>query len=394
MATSHLSMTSLEDAVDPYPLYRQLRDEAPVFHDLERDQYVVTRFDDVYAVLGDHRRFSNVPVEVASDPSKRISPILHRDPPEHTAMRRLVTPIFTPRALKELQPHLDDVVGQLVDAADELDVVECSSVFAVPLPGRITLDILGLPVESHAAFHALTQERLMVLHVPDRAPKTIAEIRAELWSIVEPVVQARRRRPELDIVTMLVQAQEEQGPEQMPDQMIVDMLLHVLTGGFETTQHLIELLLSHLADHPELWARLGEDRSLIDGAVEEMLRWESPVQWLHRRATVDAEIAGTPIPADGNVVVVYASANRDERQFDDPDEYQVDRNLKRHLAFSYGIHYCVGAPLTRYEVRTLLDQLLDRYARIERAGESRPWLKLGNFRGLAHVPVRLIRHAG
>jgi cytochrome P450 len=388
MHTTSITLEVLADAVDPYPLYRQLRDDRPVLRDEATDSYVVTRFDDVYAILGDPHRFSSVPAEVIRDPTQRLSPIKEQDPPEHAPMRRLVTPVFTPRAMKELQPHLDDVVGQLIDTAEQMDIVECSSTFAIPLPGRVTLDILGLPPESHAAFHALTEERLMILHVPDRAPRAIEEIRADLWEIVEPVIQARRAVAAGDVVTMLVRAQAERGREEMPDQMIVDMLLHVLTGGFETTQHLIELLLDHLADDPELWTRLRDDRSLIDGAIDEMLRWESPVQWLHRRTTVDVELAQTVIPAGADVVIVYGSANRDERQFEDPDEYRFDRDLKRHLAFSYGIHYCVGAPLTRCEVRTLIDQLLDRYVGLERAGASRPWLKIGNFRGVAHVPVR------
>jgi cytochrome P450 len=393
MLTSPITVGALEDALDPYPLYRRLRDEWPVLHDAERDSYLVSRFDDVYAVLADHRRFSSVPAEVARDPSLRIAPIIQRDPPEHTAMRRLVTPVFTPRAMKQLQPHLDGVVRELIDAAEEREVVECSSAFAVPLPGRVTLDILGLPVESHSAFHALTEERVMIMHAPHRALRTIEEIRADLWNLIEPVVRARQKSPALDVVTVLVGAQADQGLEQLPDQLIVDMLMQVLVGGFETTQHLIELLLSYLADHPETWARLREDRTLIDQAADEMVRWESPVQWMHRRATADAEIAGTTIPAGADVIVMYGSANRDERQFPEPDEFQLERNLKRHLAFSYGIHYCVGAPLTRFEVRTLLNQLLDRYVRLERAGPSQPWLKLGNFRGLAHVPVRLVRSA-
>ena len=146
-----------------------------------------------------------------------------------------------------------------------------------------------------------------------------------------------------------------------------------MTAGFETTQHLIELFLSHLADDPDLWRALRGDRELLGPAIEEQLRWWSPMQALHRRAAEDVELHGVVIPRHATVTTVYGSANRDEREFEEPDEYRLDRDLKRHVAFSAGIHYCAGAPVARHEVMALLNELLDRFARVEHAGAPEPY---------------------
>ncbi len=209
-----------------------------------------------------------------------------------------------------------------------------------------------------------------------------------------PLAQDRRRNPQHDVLTLVVQAQDRHGRDEFPDELMLDVLAEVLTAGFETTQHLIELLLDKLADEPELWQRLRADRGLIGPAMEEMLRWKSPTQALGRRPVEDVTFHDVQIPKDAWITVVYGSANRDERQFEDPDSYLPDRDLRRHVAFSYGIHYCAGAPLTRYEVTALMNELLDRFATIERAGESEPWPNampgyIGKGPGLLRVPVRL-----
>jgi cytochrome P450 len=390
-------------AADPYPLYRTLRDRSPVFWDAPNETYVLTRYDDVYAVLADHKRFSSVPLGILEGTQMPTSEIRQQDEPRHTFVRRIVLPMFTPAEMRRLEPYLREVARGLVDAAEGDDVVNASTAFAIPLPGRVTLDLLGLPLESHARFKELTDDRLRIIlnrgshaETSDAEVRLLAEIRAEMWEIVTPVIEARRVRPEHDAISRVAQAQEQHGRDEIPDDLFLNILLELLAGGFETTQHLIELLLSHLADHPELWQSLREDRELVPVAIEEMLRWQSPVQALGRRATEDVAIRGVEVPEDTWVTTVYGSANRDEREFDDPDRYRLDRDLKRHVAFSAGIHYCAGAPVTRGETRALLNELLDRYPVLERAGESEPWPnsapgKVGQILGLRKVPLRLRR---
>jgi cytochrome P450 len=362
---------------DPAPLYRRLRDEHPVFHDAQNEMYLVTRYEDVDAVLKDYRRFSSTPTHMID--AERISPLREEDPPRHTFLRRIVMPLFTPREMRRLEAYFTEVARDLLDQAERGEVVDVSSQLAIPLPGRVTCDLLGVPLDRHERFLELTAERLALLGVSDgRSPddgslRPLDQIRSDLWGIVGPVVQARRDKPEHDAITFLVQAQDQHGRDQVSDEMIVDMLLHLLTGGFHTTQHLIESLISLLADRPDLWERMRENRALIPIAIEEMLRFDAPVQALRRRPIEDVVMHGVKLPRNSSVSMVYGSANRDERVFEDPDTFSLDRDVTRHMAFSAGIHYCPGAPVSRFEVRALFDEMLDRYVAIERAGSSERW---------------------
>jgi cytochrome P450 len=386
---------------DPYPLYRVLRDQRPVYYDAPNDMYVLTRYEDISAVLADPRRFSNAARYLLDNEEALISPLREADPPRHTFLRRIVAPMFTPGVMRGLEPYFRTVARELLDAAERNDVVEISSQIAIPLPGRVTCDLLGVPLDQHQVFLELTAERLELLEVMiGRAVdhggyRTLEAVREDLLTIVAPVMEARRVEPRRDAITLLVQAQDRYGPDEISDQLIVDMLLHLLTGGFHTTQFLVEMLTSLLADRHDLWQRLRADRSLVFAAIEEMLRFDAPVQALRRRAINDLVIRDTAIPADAELSVVYGSANRDERAFDDPDTFSLDRRGTRHLAFSAGIHYCPGAPVSRFEVRALFDEMLDRYEVIERAGPSERWQieqpTVEAMHGFKSVPVRLRR---
>jgi cytochrome P450 len=282
-------------------------------------------------------------------------------------------------------------------------VVEVSTAIATPLPATVALGLIGLPQDRHARFNELMDKRLAFLLNRGKGGESspgelveFADIRRQMWEIVAPVIEERRRRPRLDAITRICEKQDEVGKEVLSDDVFLNMLLELVTGGFETTQHLIESLVHHLADHPQLWERLRTDRTLVPKAIEEMLRFRSPTQALGRRPLIDADLHGVPIPANSWVTVVYGSANRDERAFPDPDTFDLDRDLRRHVAFSAGIHYCPGAPVSRAETRLLLEELLDRYRKIERAGPSAPNPnpmpgKVGKIIGWGRVPVRFVR---
>jgi len=214
-----------------------------------------------------------------------------------------------------------------------------------------------------------------------------------MWELVGEVAEERRARPQHDALSLLVAAQQQAGADAIDDRLIVDMLLQLLTGGFHTTQHLVEMLLSLLADRHDLWRRLREDRALVPAAIEEMLRYDAPVQAIPRRAVADEAIGGVAVPANAELMLVLGSANRDERVFSEADTYTLDRSGKRHMAFGAGIHYCPGAPVTRFEVRALLDEMLNRYELIERAGPSVRWPVVSRtvsaMHGFESVPVRL-----
>ena len=390
-------------AEDPYPLYRQLRDDQPVYFDEGSGTHVITRYADVAAVLKDQHRFSNRPRAQLTGEREQLSPIREEDAPLHTARRRIVAPLFTSGRLRRQEEYFRQVSREILDEAESSTEVEASQQIAVRLPGRVTCDLLGVPLDQHRRFKELTEERLTLLQIntgrrfPIEGSRSIDEVRADLWEILEPVVRDRRSEPRDDAISLLVAAQASGQEGDVSDLLLVNMLLHLLTGGFETTQHLVEMLISLLADRPELWTRLRLERGLIDTAIEEMLRWEAPVQAQRRRVVEDVTIGDVDIPADSVAIAVLGSGNRDERVYPDPDTYDLDRDVGRHLAFSLGIHYCPGAPVSRFEVRALLDEMLDRYAWIERIGPSErlaepqemPTLEI--MRGFSEVPVRLHR---
>jgi cytochrome P450 len=384
---------------DPTPLYRLLRDERPIYYDEPNNMYLVTRYEDVDTVLKRHRNFSNTPLHMVD--SDRISPLREEDQPRHTFLRRIVMPLFSPREMRRLEPYFTSLARELLDETERGDLVEVSSQLAVPLPGRVTCDLLGVPLDEHQRFLDLTAERLALLGVSDgrTAPnpslRPLDVIRDDLWAIVGPAVQARRTQPQHDAITLLVQAQDLHGRDEISDQLIVDMLLHLLTGGFHTTQHLLESLMSLLADRPDLWERMRDDRTLIPAAVEEMLRYDAPVQALRRRALEDVVLHDVEIPINASLGMVYGSANHDERVFPDPETFSLDRDVTRHMAFSAGIHYCPGAPVSRFEVTALFEEMLDRYVSVERAGPSERWpaqnVNVQVMHGYRSVPVRFIR---
>ena len=387
-------------ADEPFPLYRRLRDEAPVYWDERNQTFVLTRHDDVYGILRDHQRFSSVPLDILEGRQPPTSEIRQADEPRHRFVRNIVAPLFNPAAMRRREEIIREIVREIVDAAQGPDVIEISTVIATPLPARVALGLIGLPQSRHERFNQLMDERLeIILTRGSRAESSpadlerLARVGAEMWEIVVPLIEERRAKPEDDAITRILETQDEVGKAELSDDLFLNMLLELVTGGFETTQHLIEMLMSHLADHPELWERLREDRTLVPKAIEEMLRWRSPVQALGRRTTEDFVLRDVTIPANSWVTVVYGSANRDEREFDHPDAYDVDRELRRHVAFSAGIHYCPGAPVSRAETRLLFEELLDRYRTVERAGPSLPSPnpmpgKPGKILGWGQVPVR------
>ena len=386
---------------DPAPLYRWLRDEQPVFYDVGNDDFVVSRYADVELVLKDPGLFSSTPLRMLE--RNRISPLRQEDPPRHGFLRKIVMPLFTPAEMRSLQGYFVELAVSLLDEAEETEVIEVSSQLAVPLPGRVTCDILGVPLEEHRRFLELTAERLEHLHVVDgqiresSERRSLEEVQDDLWGIVGAVVEARRREPAHDAITLLVQAQDRHGRDQIDDRLIVDMLLHFLTGGFHTTQYLVELLTHQVLEQPGMWGRLRADRRLVPAAIEETLRFEPPVQTQRRRAVRQTEMHGVEIPANASVVVHLGAANRDDRAFEDPDVFSLERRNRRHLAFSAGIHYCPGAPVSRFEVRALFEEMLDRYESIERAGDSERWPQESRtadwMAGYRKVPVRIRRAA-
>jgi cytochrome P450 len=383
-------MTSVERATidllsdefheDPYPMYARLRAEAPVFQEPRFGGYLLTRFADVSSALRDHETFSSASgVGPRPTPGNNLT-IVTSDPPRHTQMRALVNRAFTPRRVAELRPRIEAIARDLLDSlpGTEFDLVHQVS---YPLPMIVIAELLGIPAEDRERFKRWSDALVGTF---DRDPASFAADGAEMFAYFFAAYAERRTAPRDDLLSALVEAEIE--GDRLNDIELLSFAIILLVAGNETTTNLVGNLVNILAGRPDLWAALRADRSLVGPAIEETLRYDSPVQLLGRAATRDVEIHGVTIPAGARVLVGFASANRDPEEFAGPDIFRLDRNLSRHVAFGHGIHYCLGAPLARTEAEIVLNALLNRFATIEPAGAGSR-TKSSVIRGFEHLPV-------
>jgi cytochrome P450 len=359
-----------EVIADPYPAYRQLRERSPfkyVFVPAESRPglkepilaWAFLKHDDVYGALRDHEAFSS------ARPAKwsmMFPPLvlIEDDPPRHTRFRRLVNKAFTMRRIEELTPWITAVANELIDHLEsgENDIVPA---YAIPLPVRVIARLLGIPGEDYETFKRWSDAFLST--VPTDQAQNLQNVGAML-AYFGKTAAARREQGAADLITALVEAEVD--GEKLEEWEILGFCVLLLIAGNETTTNLIGNMLNALAERPRLWEQLREDRSLLEQVIDESLRHESPVQRLSRYATRDIEVSGVRIPAGDIVRIYYGAANRDPKAFSDPDEFRLDRDLRNHVGFGMGIHYCLGAPLARVEARITLNALLDRYSGIKR----------------------------
>ena len=381
---------------DPYPLYAQLRQRGLVRSPL--GVFAAADHATVASILRD-RRFSSSPVHQPGyrppsyppgDPRAGLpaADLLTMDPPDHTRLRRLVAGAFTPRVTAGLEPWIRDVTVRLLTAADGAAGFDLIDVLAFPLPIAVICRLLGVPAEDQAQFRAWGHDVAATID-PQTAATAQTQTRAAelaLTGYLQDLVRERRANPDDSILSALIAA-EEAGDKLSPGEVVSTALL-LLIAGFETTVNLIGNGTVALLGDPDGWQRLRQDPALIPAAIEEMLRYDSPVQLTSRIATEDAEAGGSVIAAGRAVIVSIGGANRDPAVFERPDEFRIDRpDPGRHLAFSLGIHHCIGASLARLEARIAIEELTRRYPALELAAPParRPLLVL---RGFESVPVR------
>lgn len=354
---------------NPFPMYEALRRRDPVHHvetDLpDEDYWVLSRFRDVLSAAIDASTFSSsqgLTFHYGEMEKLGIeAPIVMMDPPEHTALRKLAIKRFTPRQVQALEPMLRDFVVERVEgmrAAGRADAVEA---LLKPLPSLVVAHFLGVPHEDRALF-----DRWTAAIVAANAAGNVlgaGEAVGEMFAYLNRLMQLRRSDPGEDLVSALVHGSLSGGRAVSPAQ-ILGMGFTMITGGNDTTTGLLGGALELLTRHPEQRALLLEDPLRIEGAVEEFLRLTSPVQGLARMTLDSVEIEGCRIPAGRKVLLLYASANRDEREFGpDAERCDVRRKIRRHLAFSYGPHHCIGAAAARLQARVALEEVLRRCPR-------------------------------
>jgi cytochrome P450 len=320
--------------------------------------------------------------------------MLGTDPPKHTRLRSLVNKAFTPRIVRQLEPRLRAVAHELLDAALAAGEVDLVQALTYPLPVTAIAEIIGVPPADRERFKVWSDQAVATLGTGLFAPPSLEQVkrqmalREEMNRYFVPLAEARRREPRDDLLTGLVGAEHE-GSKLDRDEMLA-MLVLLLVAGNETTTTLIGNAVLGLLEHPGELKRLRDDPALLPTAIDEVLRFSSPVQLDPRRATRATEIAGTPIPEHGMVVCWLGSANRDGDVFERPDSFDVGRRDNPHIAFGFGVHHCLGHNLARLEARVALEVLLERTARFERAdAEPLPLHPSPVFRAVTKLPLRL-----
>ncbi|HLN16254.1 MAG TPA: cytochrome P450 [Acidimicrobiales bacterium] len=354
---------------DPFPLYARLRAEAPVAWNAAAGFWALTTHRDVMAVATDPATFCSgqgilvdeIGVEYPSPPT-----MMHTDPPAHTRYRRLVQPGFKPTVVADLEPSVRRAAAALVELVEPAATVDVVPAIAVPFPLQVIAQVLGVSGDDWEKFYEWSEA--VIPGATDWPAERRAALQAEMFDYLVAVATERRRDPRKDVVSTLATAAPE--GDQLSEAELAMFLVQLLVAGNETTRNLISGGLAALAERPEEWARLRADRDLVPHAVEELLRFTSPVISFMRTATVDTELSGQAVAAGEPVLLVYASANRDEAVFGSTaEQLDVGRHPNPHLSFGFGVHFCLGAALARLEARAVLDELLDRFAAVEPAGE-------------------------
>jgi cytochrome P450 len=386
-----------EVIADPYPLYRQLREEAPVHWDPYLHVWLVSRHRDAVEVL---QRFSaqRAPSvdKLAGLGLGQLTPIaqlmaqqmLYMDPPQHSRLRALAASAFTPRRVDALRQHIQDVADTLLDDVVGRGEMDVMTQFAHRLPAIVMTRTFGTPDADYPRLKAWSEEFADVLGAIQHNPAAAIRMLSELENMTGYFREAVRRAPSSEASGLIAAIAEAEldGDKLTEDEAVANLIL-TLVGGYETTSHLIGSGLLTLLRHPDQMHRLRADPSLIDSAVEELLRFESPIQHTARLAPADTELGGRQIQAGQPVLALLGAANRDPEQFSNPEQLDIGRSENRHLAFGWSSHFCFGAALARIEGSIALRTLLQRLPEVRLVADEVEWRPNPAFRGPATLQV-------
>ena len=373
--------------IDPYPTFARLRAETPVHWHDDAQLWTVARHDDVMRISRDPITFCSGKGVLPADRQREVNAdasILFLDPPDHQRHRKLVSPAFTPRRLSALEARVRELARALLEEVEPGKAVDFAPAVAVPLPMLVIADMLGVPAEDHDRFKLWSDAMIDAATEPKEETYQLA---FELWEYFEKIIEQRRVDPADDLVSVIAHAEVDDVP--LNNAELNGFCMTLLVAGNETTRNLITGGIEALIQHPDQLQRLVADRTLIPSAVEEMLRWVTPVMNFARTATTDVELRDQKIREGQMVFMLYGAANRDPEVFGpSADVFDVGRQPNPHVAFGFGEHYCMGASLARLEARILFDELLQRFSTVELAGQPER-LRSSLMRGLVKIPVTL-----
>jgi cytochrome P450 len=375
---------------NPYPYYAELRRDNPVPWLGPVYCWAVSRYVDVDRALRSPQIFSSARWLAQSigdlNPAPEVTWMIEMDPPDHTRLRKLVNKGFTPRMVGRLEPQIHAIARDLLESARAQGEIDFVRDFSGPLPVIVIAEMLGVDLEHRRDFRRWSDNIVLATSRPDdpAARDAIRRSNAEMRAYLEDIIAQRRKEPKEDLITAMVQAEEER--QVLTADEILAMSVLILAAGNETTMNLLSNTVLALVEHAEVAARVRAERLLIPQLIEEMLRYDSPVQIVFRRTTQEVELSGVQIPADSAAFLLIGSANHDETKFVNPDCFDLTRDASEHLAFGFGTHFCLGAQLARLEARVALEELfaapsyeVDR-SRVER-------VKSLLLRGIKHLPL-------
>jgi len=385
---------------DPYAVYRRFRERDPIHRAHAAMGWALFRHRDALGILrdprfsADDRSFYRWPVnrrrairEGLVDPHEPVEPVMLRsDPPDHTRLRGLVNKAFTPRAVEKLRPRIEEITTELLDDLLRRRSFDLIRDFAVPLPVTVIAEMLGIPAADRETFKRWSDVLVGFLDpVASPGPEILRATADELFAYVSRIAGERRVRPADDLLSALVLA-EEKG-DHLSERELHGSVALLLAAGNETTTNLIGNGVLALLRHPDQLERLRAEPGLVDSAVEELLRWDSPVQFTARMPVEDVEWRGVRFEKGRLVVAVLGSANRDPEVFPDPERLDIGRRDNRHASFGQGAHFCLGAQLARLEGRIALGELVRRAPDLRLAAPEVRWRRFLFLRGLESLPV-------
>ena len=377
---------------NPYPYYAHLREHAPVYWIEPLQGWALSRYADVDFALRNPQIFSSSVFTAQTlgdlNPTPEVPWILDLNPPDHTRLRKLVNKGFLPRLIRNLEPRVQEITRQLIASLRSRTEGDLVPTLSGPLPTTVIAEMLGVEAGRLDDFKRWSDDVVLGTSRPtDEATRTrVRQSGVALRAYFERLIERRRTDPGEDVITTLVRAEEEH--DMLSAAEILGLAVLLLLAGNETTTNLIGNAVRNLLAHPTELAKVRADRTLVPSLVEEVLRYDSPVQIIPRQTARAIELEGGKIPAGATVFLLLAAANRDERKFPEPDRFDVTRNPQDHVAFGYGIHYCLGAPLARLEGRIALESLLFDCPPFTCTREHLPQIASVIVRGVQTLPLR------
>jgi cytochrome P450 len=363
-----LDLVSDDVRRNPYPLYDQVRAASPVFHDPRSGRWMIFDYEGVKRVLSDHHAFSS---------RCGYDWLVFSDPPRHTKLRALVAQAFTPRSVANLEPRIRELSRGLLDRTIARGTMDLIADFSAPLPMMVIAEMIGVPAAGRAWCHRWSDAILNMSYTigatgaaARAAAEEFREATSEMNAFLTGALAERRAAPKDDLLTRLLQAEVD--GERLTQEEILGFFQLLLAGGQETTTNLINNAVLCLLENPEQFARLRAAPDLLPAAIEEVLRYRSPLQWMFRVTTRAVEVHEQTIPAGKMVLALIGSANRDPQQFRDAGRFDITRDPNPHLGFGHGVHFCLGAPLSRLEARIALTDILQRLKGLALAS-GEPW---------------------